>query len=191
MSLTDVLLDRCESKCELCDAAEPLDVYLVEAEDDQREGCIAICGRCREEIGGAGDLDAKHWRCLNQSMWSQVPAVQVMAWRLLNGLKTLSWAEDLLDTLYLDEETLAWAMAGVEQGTEVSQEEPTKDSNGTVLSQGDTVVLIKDLAVKGAGFTAKRGTAVRQIRLTSNPEQIEGRVNGTQIVLLTCFLKKN
>jgi len=51
--------------------------------------------------------------------------------------------------------------------------------------------LIKDLDVKGAGFTAKRGTAVRNISLTSNPEHIEGRVNGTRIVLLTCFLKKS
>ncbi|WP_024954493.1 zinc ribbon domain-containing protein YjdM [Sulfurospirillum arcachonense] len=66
-----------------------------------------------------------------------------------------------------------------------------KDSNGVVLSAGDTVTIIKDLDVKGAGFTAKRGTAVRNISLTSNPEQIEGRVNGVKIVLLTCFLKKS
>jgi len=66
-----------------------------------------------------------------------------------------------------------------------------KDSNGVILSAGDTVTIIKDLNVKGAGFTAKRGTAVRNISLTSNPEQIEGRVNGVKIVLLTCFLKKS
>lgn len=65
-----------------------------------------------------------------------------------------------------------------------------KDTNGVVLSAGDTVTIIKDLNVKGAGFTAKRGTAVRNISLTPNPEQIEGRVNGVKIVLLTCFLKK-
>lgn len=66
-----------------------------------------------------------------------------------------------------------------------------KDSNGVTLNAGDTVTIIKDLNVKGAGFTAKRGTAVRNISLTSNPEQIEGRVNGVKIVLLTCFLKKS
>jgi protein PhnA len=52
------------------------------------------------------------------------------------------------------------------------------------------VTLIKDLEVKGAGFTAKRGTAVRDIRLTSNPKHIEGKVNGVQIVLVAAYLKK-
>ncbi|HIP12499.1 MAG TPA: alkylphosphonate utilization protein [Arcobacter sp.] len=66
-----------------------------------------------------------------------------------------------------------------------------RDTNGVILSAGDTVTIIKDLNVKGAGFTAKRGTAVRNISLASNPEQIEGRVNGVKIVLLTCFLKKS
>jgi protein PhnA len=57
---------------------------------------------------------------------------------------------------------------------------------------GDTVTLIKDLNVKGAGFTAKRGTAVRNISLVpDNPEHIEGRVNGQQIVILTKFVKKS
>ena len=51
--------------------------------------------------------------------------------------------------------------------------------------------MMKSGEVKGAGFTAKRGTAVRNISLTENPEQIEGRVNGVKIVLLTCFLKKS
>jgi protein PhnA len=66
------------------------------------------------------------------------------------------------------------------------------DSNGVVLETGDTVTLIKDLTVKGANFTAKRGTAVRRISLVAdNPEHIEGRVNGQQIVILTKFVKKS
>lgn len=65
-----------------------------------------------------------------------------------------------------------------------------KDSNGVVIEAGDTVTLIKDLDVKGANFTAKRGTAVRNIGLTRNPEHIEGRVNGQRIVILTQFVKK-
>ena len=68
---------------------------------------------------------------------------------------------------------------------------PTLDSNGAVLNAGDTVVIIKDLNVKGTSFVAKRGTAVRNISLTNNPEHIEGRVNGTRIVILTCFVKKS
>jgi protein PhnA len=65
------------------------------------------------------------------------------------------------------------------------------DSNGVVLEAGDTVTLIKDLNVKGSSLTAKRGTAVRNISLVpDNPEHIEGRVEGQQIVILTKFVKK-
>jgi len=67
--------------------------------------------------------------------------------------------------------------------------EPTRDSNGTILNEGDSVTIIKDLVVKGAGFTAKQGTTVKNIHIES-PEAIEGRVNGTRIVLLSKFLKK-
>jgi protein PhnA len=67
-----------------------------------------------------------------------------------------------------------------------------RDSNGVVLAQGDTVVLIKDLPVKGGGFTAKRGTSVRSISLVAdNAEHIEGRVEGQRIVILTQFVKKS
>jgi protein PhnA len=65
------------------------------------------------------------------------------------------------------------------------------DSNGTLLENGDSVVLIKDLDVKGAVFAAKRGTAVRNIRLVNdNPEYIEGKINGQGIVILTQYVKK-
>ena len=66
-----------------------------------------------------------------------------------------------------------------------------RDSNGVPLAVGDTVVLIKDLSVKGAGFTAKRGTFVRGISLVVGDDaHIEGRVNGQRIVILTEFIKK-
>lgn len=65
------------------------------------------------------------------------------------------------------------------------------DSNGMILEAGDTVFLIKDLDVKGSSITAKRGTAVRRISLVhENAEQIEGKVDGQQIVILTKFVKK-
>ena len=92
--------------------------------------------------------------------------------------------------LYLDDETLAWAQATGE-GQEDEDSIVHRDSNGNVLEAGDTVTLIKDLDVKGANFTAKRGTAVRNISLVpDNPEHLEGRVNGQQIVILTKFVKK-
>jgi protein PhnA len=67
-----------------------------------------------------------------------------------------------------------------------------RDSNGVLLARGDTVVLVKDLTVKGANFTAKRGTAVRGMSLVAdNAAQIEGRVEGQRIVILTEFVKKH
>jgi len=66
----------------------------------------------------------------------------------------------------------------------------TKDSNSNVLIEGDSVLLIKDLKVKGFSRDIKRGTLVKNIRLTSNPGEIEGKVEGSVLVLKTVFLKK-
>ncbi len=116
-------------------------------------------------------------------MWSDDPAIQVLAARILPKLGT-DWAGDLLEQLYLDDETQAWA-------DNVPLASGHKDANGQPLNSGDTVVLVKDLTVKGAGFTAKRGTAVHKIALVpDNDAHIEGRVEGQRIVILTEFVKK-
>lgn len=188
MTLDPHLQQRCQSACELCAASTPLSSFEVTPSDGSADQSAALCATCISQLSGQSDLNINHWRCLNDSMWSQTPAIQVLAWRQLNQLAGLGeiWAQDLLEMLYLDEPTLAWANA-----LQSSDEgDPTLDSNGTTLQSGDTVTLIKDLDVKGAGFTAKRGTSVKNITLTSNPEQVEGRVNGTRIVLLSKFLKK-
>ncbi|MBU0969560.1 MAG: alkylphosphonate utilization protein, partial [Proteobacteria bacterium] len=144
-----------------------------------------------EQIENPEKMAVPHWRCLNDSMWSQVPAVQVMAWRMLTRLKGEGWPQDLLDMLYLEDETLAWARATGEGETE-GQALKYMDCNGVELASGDTITVIKDLDVKGTSFTAKRGTAVRGISLVAgNHEQIEGRVNGQQIVILTKYVKKS
>ena len=191
MSIEEELHVRSESKCELCSATENLGVYEVPpSSNGGADKCVLVCGTCREQIEDPEKVDAHHWRCLNDSMWSQVAAVQVVVWRMLKRLSSEGWPQELLDTLYLDESTQAWAQA---TGEGKSDEVAIKhvDSNGTVLDAGDTVTLIKDLNVKGAGFTAKRGTVVRGISLVSdNPEHIEGRVSGHQIVILTKFVKK-
>lgn len=191
MSTEKALHERSDSKCELCGATENLSVYAIPPDSDgSAEQSILVCDTCREQIEDPEKVDVNHWRCLNDSMWSQVPAVQVMAWRMLTRLSAEGWPQELLEMLYLDDETMAWAKAG---GEGQSEEETVKhlDSNGAVLEAGDTVHLIKDLNVKGASFTAKRGTAVRNISLVpDNPEQIEGRVEGQQIVILTKFVKK-
>jgi len=193
MSIENELHARGESRCELCSNSEDLGVYTLPPNTDaSADQCVLLCGTCREQIENPDKVDVNHWRCLNDSMWSQVPAVQVMAWRMLTRLRAEGWPQDLLDILYLDDETLAWAQATGE-GRDQNDDGAIKhvDSNGAVLEAGDTVTLIKDLNVKGAGFTAKRGTAVRGISLVAdNPEHIEGRVNGQQIVILTKFVKK-
>ena len=192
MSVEQRLFERSDSKCELCGATENLVVYEVPPESKAGiDDSVLICNTCRDQIDDPDNMDANHWRCLNDSMWSQVPAVQVMAWRMLTRLRNEGWPQDLLEMLYLDDETLGWARA---TGEEVSAEDEVKhlDSNGALLEAGDTVTLIKDLNVKGANFTAKRGTAVRGISLVAdNPEHIEGKVNGQQIVILTKFVKKS
>ncbi|WP_428610251.1 PhnA domain-containing protein [Sedimenticola sp.] len=192
MSTEQALLERSRSKCELCSATDNLQIYAVPpTSDGSADQSVLLCDTCREQIEEPAKSDPNHWRCLNDSMWSQVPAVQVMAWRMLKRLSSEGWPQDLLDMLYLDEQTQAWAEAG-DEGGEGEASVVHLDCNGAQLEAGDTVTLTKDLNVKGANFTAKRGTAVRGIFLVAdNPGQIEGRVNGQQIVILTQFVKKS
>jgi protein PhnA len=142
------------------------------------DASVDICANCADP-----DTQPDHFRPLASTMWSDDPATQVLAARILKRLDT-DWARDLSDQLYLDDDTRAWA-------DNKEQQSAHKDSNGAPLTTGDTVVLIKDLPVKGAGFTAKRGTAVYKITLVpDNPAHIEGRVEGQRIVILTEFVKK-
>ncbi len=67
---------------------------------------------------------------------------------------------------------------------------PTKDSNGQLLTEGDSVLLIKDLKVKGFQKDLKRGSIVRNIRLSSDPGEIEGKIEGSVLVVKTMFVKK-
>ena len=190
MDIEQTLIARSEGKCELCGSTTDLSVHDVSgAEEVNAEDRSALlCAICQQQLDGSADLDENHWRCLNDSMWSAVPALQVLAYRQLHSLSKTNWAPDLLDMLYIEDNTLAWAQQGLANGDD--NDLVCKDSNGTTLSAGDTVTLIKDLVVKGANFTAKRGTTVKNISLTDNPEQIEGKVNGTRIVLVSKFLKK-
>lgn len=166
--------------CALCSADTPLTAEPVTG--GPHGATIDLCETCLDQINGTPD--PTHWRCLATSMWSQDAATQVMAARMLARLADHAWARDLTDQLYLDDETREWA-------ENIAPVTNHRDSNGVPLSQGDTVVLIKDLQVKGAGFTAKRGTAVRGISLVAdNDAHIEGRVEGQRIVILTEFVKK-
>lgn len=184
------LLTRSKSKCELCGRKQNLSVYQVPPyTDDDPEHCIMTCETCRDQIDHPERMDPDHWRCLNESMWSDVPAVQVVSWRMLNRLTEEVWPQELLDILYLDERTQHWA----EHTGEGEADEGVHhiDSSGAELATGDAVTLTRDLAVKGANFTAKRGTVVNNISVVpDNPDHIEAHLGGQQIVILTKFVKK-
>lgn len=192
MSLDKELQERSNNKCELCGKEDNISKYHVPPANNQSiDEYILICDVCKEQIENSDKVDVNHWRCLNDSMWSEVEAVKVMAWRMLNRLKHEGWPQDLLDMMYLEDSTLEWAKATGE-GEDEEDKVIHKDCNGALLTAGDSVVLIKDLNVKGANFTAKRGTHVRNILLVhDNPEQIEGRVEGQHIVILTQYVKKS
>ena len=191
MKIEEQLKQRSSNQCELSGEVENLVVYEVSfAPNTDASGSILICEKCLNQIEKKEELDSKFWeRFLSSSMWSEVPAVQVVSWRMLNRFRNESWASEALDMVYLDEDNLAWAEKTGDHLGETS--ELHKDSNGNILVNGDTVTLIKDLDVKGSTLNAKIGTAVRNIRLVyDNHEQIEGKIEGQSIVILTKFVKK-
>jgi len=178
---------RNNTQCELCGSTENLELLNIgNGSDDQS---LTLCETCRTQINNPETLDANHWRFLSDTMWSEIPAVQVMSYRLLKALGE----SDLVDMMYFEDDVKTWADAGLLKVANESTEGPVvhRDSNGTILLQGDTVTLIKDLEVKGAGFTAKRGTIVKNIHLTDDAKFIEGKINGTQIVLVAEYMKKS
>lgn len=191
MSLEKALQKRSGNKCELSGSEENLAVYSLQPKPEGTEkDSVYISQTCIDQIEKKTEMDPNLWRCLNDSMWSEVDAVKVLAWRMLNRLKSEGWPQDLLDMFYIEEDVLEWAKA---TGEHLSDEDKVihKDVNGVVLNAGDSVVLIKDLKVKGGGFTAKRGTAVRRISLDKdNPKYIEGKVDGQTVVIITDYVKK-
>ncbi len=183
MSIEKELIARSSGKCELCGSSEGLSVFEITPSDGSADKSIYLCATCREQIENPDKMDETHFNCLNESMWSEVPAVLVMSYRLLKSLGR----EDLVDMMYMEEDVKAWADASAGTRSNIV----VKDANGVTLNAGDSVVILKDLEVKGAGFTAKRGTTVTRIALPADiDDHIEGRVNGTKIFLKTEFLKK-
>jgi protein PhnA len=193
MSILSELKSRSKSKCELCNSQKELSAYQIKpVYTGGIDEHVLACAICTDQIENPEKTVPNHWRCLNDSMWSEFDAVKVMVWRMLHRLKNQGWPQDLLDMLYLEESVEKWAAA---TGEGLSEEDRIihKDANGALLAAGDTVNLTQDLDVKGGGnFTAKRGTAVRNISLTQdNAAHIEGRINGVHIVILTKFVKKS
>lgn len=185
------LQDRSNNTCELCAATENLKMYLVPPKTEEiADHAILACETCISQIEDPEKIDPNHWRSLNDSMWSQYTPVKVVAWRMLNQLKGEGWPVDLLGMMYMEPEELEFAKAA---GDFADDEDKVihRDCNGVILAPGDSVVLIKDLKVKGSSMVAKQGTAVRRISLDpENANFIEGKVEGQTIVIITEYVKK-
>ena len=194
MSVLQDLEERSGKQCELCAATADLSVYEMKPTSTVGgsgvDGSVLACSTCVDQIDNPENKDANHWRCLNDSMWSEYRAVKVIAWRMLSRLRNEGWPQDMLDMLYLEDADLRFAK---ESGDHLDDSEKIihRDANGAILQAGDSVVLIKDLKVKGSSLVAKQGTAVRRISLDhENAKHIEGKVGPTQIVIITDFVKK-
>lgn len=191
MGLLLELQNRSGNKCELC--ASKIDLKIFEVPPISTggvDGSILACNTCIHQIENPDAVNTNHWRCLNDSMWSEFRAVKVVAWRMLSRLKSEGWSQDLLDMMYLEDDDLRFAQATGEHLDE-SEKVIHRDSNGAILEAGDSVVLIKDLKVKGSSMVAKQGTAVRRISLDrENAKYIEGKIDGQHIVIITDYVKK-
>ena len=90
---------------QICATSGELSAYAVEPIANRgADDFVFACSTCTEQMKDPDKVDANHWRCLNDSMWSEVSAVKVMAWRMLNRLKAEGWPQDLLDMIYLEED---------------------------------------------------------------------------------------
>ena len=169
--------------CELCGSSEDVSVLELPVSDGSEEQSVYVCANCKGQIEN-DELDEIHFNCLNDAMWSETPAVKVMSYILWNKLGR----SDMLDMMYMEEEEQKLADAAINAE---ANKVVFRDANGVELHAGDSIVILKDLDVKGAGFTAKRGTTVTRITLPNDmDDHVEGRVNGTKIYLKTEFIKK-
>lgn len=191
MNLLSELKLRSENTCELCTSTQNLSIYeLKPISIGGVDGSVLACNICISQIENEKELNPNHWRCLNESMWSEFSPVKVISWRMLHRLKDEGWPKDLLEMMYLTDDELHFAK---ESGDHLEESDKIihRDVNGIVLQSGDNVVLIKDLKVKGSSMVAKQGTTVRRISLDhENAKYIEGKVGATQIVIITDYVKK-
>jgi len=153
--------------CELCGNNKNVSVFKVEPKEEY----VNLCEDCKNQIE-SGNLDENHFQCLNDAMWNEKSAVKVLTYRLLKALGR----NDLLDMMYLEPEEEAWANIEIEL---------KKDAYGNILKNGDNIMVIKDLNVKG-GNSIKRGEIFKNIRLGDTP----GHILAKNIYIKTEFVKK-
>lgn len=183
MAISAKLAERNQGLCELCNVEAATTDYLVgPRKEDTLANQVALCDTC---MGRLSESNGDYWRCLEGSIWNPEPSVQALSYRILHSHKNEDWAQNVINSVELDEDVVQWALSAFEV------EEGHKDSFGNKLENGDNVVLTQALNVKGTSFSAAKGTVVKRIRLvTDNVEQIEGKINDQTIVILTRYVKK-
>lgn len=175
--------------CELCMSTKNLSSYQVPP-DALPDNEVTVCITCLSQIQGEQSSDKSHWGFLSDIMWSDKQAIRVLAWRILDRMKSETWAADYLEMMYLDDDTRKWAEAAKDTDGALAAV-VHKDVNGNILNDGDSVVLTKSLDVKGSSINLKMGTTIRNIRVVNDDDgQIEGKVNGQLLVVLTKYVRK-
>jgi protein PhnA len=190
MTIEEQLLERSGKRCEICGSADGLQIYeITQVKNPSVDNSVLICEMCFNQVTRKTEINQNHWSVLKDSMWSDIPSIQILSWRMLSRLSNETWASEALDMLYLDDEILKIARSGDHENGQ--PDEKHKDSNGAELINGDSVVLTKSLDVKGSQLNARIGTVVKNIKLVhDNNEQIEGKIEGQQIVILTKYVRK-
>lgn len=183
--ITPALKERCQSLCELCSAEEAATAYtLSPKEEDDLANQVALCPTCLAAL--TAGKNKVHWQCLAGSIYHTEPAVQALTYRILHEHSDEEWAQDIMQSVELDEPVVDWALSAFQK------KEVHHDAFGHELQSGDTVVLTQVLNVKGTHFMAPKGTVVKKIRLVpDNTEQIEGKINDQTIVILTKYVRKS
>ena len=109
------LARRARSKCEICEASSvPLTIYEVAPvpSEPEYDSCLMLCETCKTQLENPKRLEPNHWRCLTKSIWSEVPAVQVVSLRQLRRLsEKQDWAQEALEYVYPEPEIEQWADA--------------------------------------------------------------------------------
>jgi len=190
MSIEQSIITRANGSCEICQKETPSHIFTIHPDKEVTEqNSVHVCENCHAPLSLQQPITSDYWTFITDNLWSEIPAVQIIAYRVLNFLKNEAWAQDALDMMYLEDE--------VKQKADMFEYSPSlvqakhRDSLGQELFDNDTVVLTKTLDVKGSTVNARLGTVIKNIRLDKqNTDYIEGKIEGQSIMILTKYLRK-
>lgn len=190
MSIEQSIISRATNSCEVCQNNTPEHLFTIHPDKDiTEENTVYVCSACHGPLSLQETFKSEDWTFIAHSIWSELPAVQIIAYRVLNGLKSETWAQEALDMMYLEDSIKE--KADMFEYLASMVQERHRDSLGQELFDNDTVVLTKTLDVKGSTLKASLGTVIKNIRLDkNNTDYIEGKIEGQSIMILTKYLRK-